>query len=260
MKGLTTQQVKAALRARFCPPTFAFLDEVRNGTGFSRGVTRTADGLAMSLWPSRGLELHGFEIKVSRSDWQRELEQPEKAEAIAAYCDRWWLAVGDPDIVRTGELPATWGLLVPKGVNLVVHVEPQKLEAKPLDRLLLAAILRRATTVSADEAEIAARVEKRTEEIREQAKADAEHQQAHVSRAHEALTKALAEFTEASGVDLRNQWEAGQIGEAVREVLRGNHLIRRAELRALLHHAERITDHIRKEVALLPATSTSEAA
>ena len=59
------------LRYRFCQPEWAFLSQVRNGTGYLR-TTRTADALAMSLWPSRGLHLYGFEIKVRKSDWKKD--------------------------------------------------------------------------------------------------------------------------------------------------------------------------------------------
>ena len=43
------------------------------------------------VWPSRGLYLHGFEIKVHRNDWLRELKNPAKAEEIAGYCHFWWV-------------------------------------------------------------------------------------------------------------------------------------------------------------------------
>jgi hypothetical protein len=35
----------------------------------------------------------------------RYLLLPEKAEKIARYCDRWYLAIGDENIVQEGELP-----------------------------------------------------------------------------------------------------------------------------------------------------------
>lgn len=84
-------------------PAWAFVPKVRDAAGFS--ATRTIDAIAMSLWPSRGLELHGHEIKVSRSDWLRELKEPEKAEAFSSVVDRWWLVVSDAQIVAAGELP-----------------------------------------------------------------------------------------------------------------------------------------------------------
>ena len=47
--------VIAALRARHPSEAWAFLSHVRNGTGYARRTARTADALAFSLWPSRGL-------------------------------------------------------------------------------------------------------------------------------------------------------------------------------------------------------------
>jgi len=56
---------------------YAVAAGVRSHAGFD--ARRTADYVAMDLWPSKGLALHGHEIKVSRSDWLRELKEPEKA-------------------------------------------------------------------------------------------------------------------------------------------------------------------------------------
>lgn len=136
----------AALRKRFAAPEWAYFEEVRNGTGFSRRTTRTADGLAFSLWPSRGLELHGIEVKTHRSDWLREKKEPEKAEEIGRFCDRWWLAVTPGVVLDVGEVPSTWGLLEWDGKRWRTHRDaPKRLEATPLDRPMLAAILRKAS-------------------------------------------------------------------------------------------------------------------
>lgn len=137
----TARDVREALRKRFAPPAWAVFDEVRNSTGHVK-KPRHIDVLAMSLYPSRGIELHGVEIKVSRSDWIRERDDPEKAEAIASYCDRFWLAAGDASIVKDGELPAGWGLLLLKGEKLFTVKGAPELAAKPLDRHFVAAILR----------------------------------------------------------------------------------------------------------------------
>jgi hypothetical protein len=138
---VTESDLLAALRQKFPEKSYALLSQVRDGTGYG-SPGRTADALAMSLWPSRGLELSGFEMKVSRSDWLRELKQPEKAESIARYCDRWWLYVSDDNIVKDGELPTTWGLLVLKGGKLVERVMAPKLSPRELDRVFVASVLR----------------------------------------------------------------------------------------------------------------------
>src|ERR1700751_5682787 len=97
-----------ALAKRFPAPAWALISQVRNSTGYSGD--RTCDAIAMSLWPSRGLELHGFEIKCSRGDWLSEMRRPDKADKMFKYFDRWWLAVSDASVVNDYELPPTWGL------------------------------------------------------------------------------------------------------------------------------------------------------
>jgi len=133
-----------ALRDHFSSPEHVLLPQVRNGAGFS--ATRTCDALAMSVWPSRGLHLFGIEIKVSRSDWIREKENPEKADAVGRFCDFWVIAAGSESIVKDGELPPGWGLLVPGKVagKLRMAVAPSRIEdVQPISRSFLAAILRK---------------------------------------------------------------------------------------------------------------------
>lgn len=121
------------------------LEQVRNQTGYAT-KERTADLIAFGCWPSQGLEIHGVEVKVNRSDWLKELKDGSKAEAVARYCDRWWIAVGDPEIVKAGELPRGWGLLVPKGddsMRAKKKAPPQE-EVVPLDRPFVASVMRSA--------------------------------------------------------------------------------------------------------------------
>lgn len=99
----SSQHVLSLLRERYPKDSHALITEVGNATGYA--TNRHADAIAMSLWPSRGLEIMGFEVKVSRSDWVSELKNPAKADAIALYCDTWWLVVSDAKIVQPGELP-----------------------------------------------------------------------------------------------------------------------------------------------------------
>lgn len=110
----TERSVLDALRARHAPkdrgngPEWAFLEHVRDSAGFK--AKRTIDALGLGLWPSRGLELHGFEVKVSRADFRREIADPAKMDAFAHVLDRFWI-VAPKGIVPRDELPATWGLL-----------------------------------------------------------------------------------------------------------------------------------------------------
>lgn len=129
-------------------PRYIVAEHVRNYCGFAgyrtRTPLRTIDALAVDLWPSSGHVIHGFEVKVSRSDWLTELKDPEKAEAFKPYCDHWWLVTPTADIVR-GDLPRGWGHLVatPAG-SLRVRAAAPKLAREAMPFEMTAAWLRAA--------------------------------------------------------------------------------------------------------------------
>lgn len=93
---------------------------VRSHAGFD--ARRTCDFIALSTWPSDGLNLHGHEIKVSRSDWLRELKDTDKSAEFIRHCDYWWLVVPWADIIKPGELPDGWGVLA--GTTRLRQVTP----------------------------------------------------------------------------------------------------------------------------------------
>ncbi|MCH8853457.1 MAG: hypothetical protein IID41_12530 [Planctomycetes bacterium] len=212
MTTLNTAQILDALAARHSK-AWAFMPQVREATGF--GGFRICDALAMSLWPSRGLELHGFEIKSNRIDWLRELNKPEKAEAICAFCDRWWVVAGDLKIVRDDELPPTWGLMVPRGAGLVVKVQAPKLEAKPITRDFLASILRRAAEDLPFRDRQTSDYARGVEQGKQSRTVDHNMTQHGLDRFRESL----ADFEEASGVKI-NDWDGKRIGAAVATVMK----------------------------------------
>jgi hypothetical protein len=146
---MTAAELVDALRGHYAKARgWILLPQVRDATG-ARG-NRTADAIALNAWPSRGLELHGFELKTYRGDWLRELKQPEKAESIFRYCDRWWIVTPAPSdggralaIVLPQELPHTWGLIhVGADGGALVAKEAGALSPAPLDRVFVAAMMR----------------------------------------------------------------------------------------------------------------------
>lgn len=140
---------------------FVRAEHPRNGTGFygwsdddpgNVGPLRTADFVALDLWPSKGYQVIGHEVKVSRSDWLTELRDPDKAEAWKQYCHRWYLVVPDAGLVRPGELPEGWGLLALRGSLLVRrHVAPV-LTPKPMPPALQFGLARAVQTTARNRA------------------------------------------------------------------------------------------------------------
>ena len=153
----TERRMLDRLRARYTHsggngPRYVFAEHVRNYCGFAGYRTtvplRTADALAVDLWPSSGNAIHGFEVKVSRGDWLTELKDPDKAEAFKRYCDRWWLVTPTADIVR-GDLPSGWGHLIAHGGGLRIKVQAPRLDREPMPFAMTAAWLRAVAKASA---------------------------------------------------------------------------------------------------------------
>ena len=212
---LSMDGIHSALELRFQHPEWVLLHEVRNKTGYSGARDRYADSLAFNTYPSRGLELHGIEIKRSRSDWKKELNSPDKSAPIQKFCDRWWVVVGDESIVWPGELPPTWGLLVPyrDGV-LKCKTQAPKLEAQELTKGFVMSVFRsfgaQYTPNSAIREKLNAEYERGKATMNWQAKTDR-------SNLVE-LMKRIAAFEESSGIKI-DSWRPGRVGESVKALM-----------------------------------------
>lgn len=246
-----TGNVIQALRNKYYDGTNAnaFLEQVANATGWS--CSRHADAIVVGLWKSRGLEITGFEVKISRQDWLKELKHPEKADPIAQYCNSWYLVVGDADIVQFGELPMNWGLMVPhtKTSLRITKSAVRNLEPKPVDLPFLCAVLRRATEQCTTKAKLRAEYDRGygegykggKEEIKSRWKWDKER--------IEGLEKKIDDFKEASGFSITESWkEPKQVGEAVKMVLNGTYLKELKGLERLHEHAINCAKSIEEEI------------
>lgn len=131
------------LRARYAAPKWASFAEVRNGTGYT--ATGAIDFLSIGCWPSQGLLAVGVEIKVSRSDFQRELDRPTKRGWVEASCAECWFCT-PKGLLRPEEIPARWGLLeaVGDGLKLRAKVKPAQDPEKRPDHELWVSIVRQA--------------------------------------------------------------------------------------------------------------------
>ena len=123
---------------------WACFAELADGTGYQK--RGTADFVAVSTWPSKGYRAIGFEIKVSRGDFLRELKQPEKRQHLESVCAECWF-VAPAGLLRAEEIPEGWGLLeVLNGAEeekLRAKVQPRQREPKPWSMSFMAAIVRR---------------------------------------------------------------------------------------------------------------------
>lgn len=138
---VTAADIRAAIRRTYPDNEYALGWEVAAATGHN--ARRHLDCVCMSLWPSRGLTLHGLEIKVSRADWRRELKEPAKAEELARYLDLFSI-VAPAGVVPVDEVPTAWGLIELKGDKLVTRKNATQTPASAPDRAFLAAMMRAA--------------------------------------------------------------------------------------------------------------------
>ncbi len=198
--ALNTPHARAMLRIRYAAPEWSLMEEVAPKTG---GGTRYADAIAVNLWSSRGHAVHGFEIKVSRGDWLRELKQPEKADELVSFCDHWWI-VAPAGIVKSGELPPNWGLLELRAKGLVQVTAAPRLEAKPVTRAFFASLMRRGH--ESLQVQARALVHKELTEVRGQQAADYERCRKDARRDVEKLEAKIKKFEEETGLSFGSEW------------------------------------------------------
>lgn len=215
---MNSTELMALLRAKFSEPDWALVEEVRDSTGYAKQGKRM-DAMALGLWPSRGMEVLGFELKVSRSDLARELLNPEKADDFYSYVDRWYLVLSDKNLLKPGELPPTWGLIAPRGDTLAIITEAPKHKTKPLDRLFIAAIVRRLRASYILKNDLNELVKKTASERIDEAVRGVTYERDRAGERVKELQETIGGFQKASGVNI-NEWNHGDIGAAVQIVLR----------------------------------------
>lgn len=220
---LTADQVIAAIRRRYTPdgqvPEWVIVEQVRNQQGFG-GATpiRTFDALMVGLWESRGHPIHGFEVKVSKGDWKRELKAPDKADPLVRHVSYWWIAA-PVGIVDPSTLPDGWGLQVTDGKRLRTVREATKREAAPPSWSMVAAILKRAAEQVTNDAQLRSEYQRGRKDGREEIVNGYEMEGLRAER--DRLRKQIDAFEEASGLHLPtfSAESATKLGAAVRMVL-----------------------------------------
>ena len=210
-RHITTGELRTAMTRHWKAPSYAIMWEVGDATGARH--SRLADAAIMGLWPSRGIDLEGVEIKTHRSDWLRELKAPEKADRIAQYCDFWWVHA-TPDVVKHEELPPGWGLRIYDGRIWTTPVPAVRRQAEPMTREFLAALLRRSDQqnekLAKDQADQA--LAKEREMIEERIRT----QVADRTRRSAALAHVADEFEKATGLSIKELSSHGTAAHAAR--------------------------------------------
>lgn len=122
-------------------------EHVRYDPGWGHSI---ADALSVDTWrdSGRGQCLHGYEVKVSRGDYLREVREPGKHQTWARHCRYWWIVVPDVKVIedpatRLAVAPYGWGVLALRGRWLQQVIPAQRRpEPDPLPWRPLAGLMR----------------------------------------------------------------------------------------------------------------------
>lgn len=245
-----------ALERRYAAPAWAFLREVRNTTGQSGKDIRYADAVAMSLYPSRGLSIQGFEVKVQRADWKRELALPDKSVPIQKFCDQWWV-VAAPNVVKPDEVPENWGLMVVTKRVMITKDAP-RLEAAPPDRGFVASLFRRANEYVTSARLADERFQDGFRAGEEAASNRLTFEQEREARKLKRLQEGVDAFEAASGLKI-NDFNGGHLGEmvALAQAVKASNNI---DVQRLLKNARWPLEHALKTLDTLAAINRIDAA
>lgn len=144
-KDLTSAAIKRLIVERHekMNGEWAIAFELADGTGYQR-QGRYMDVFAMGLWPSHKFHRIGYEVKISRADFLRELKDPAKRAWAVELTNEFWY-VAPSKVIEPTELPPECGLLLVTGENGRLRTQraaPQR-PAPDLTMPQLAAFVRR---------------------------------------------------------------------------------------------------------------------
>lgn len=266
--GMTTKELDERLRQHFISDKDQ-LDLAGAGAVYLTEVTapghsgRRADAVHIGLWSSRGAgTIEVCELKISRSDWLVELKKPQKAEAWWPYCNHFWLVVPHEGIVKDGELPKGWGLMMPgtRGRRFKVLVKPEEREAQITPGLLITLLKNTETTrtnaLLLQDRKLRAEFYEREKQIQRQRGVFSDKDRRRLElldRLEAALGVGLAEYS------WEDKLEPEGAAEALQALVQGRVSLDRAKDRAesavreldrAARQAQEIADRLRKEMGI----------
>lgn len=221
--AITAAYVREALAARWPPSENVVVYEAPTGAD-RQG--RKLDALYVSCWRSRGHELDGVEIKVSVSDWRRELKDVEKADWWWQHVHRFWVAapVAVAAVIRD-ELPSTWGLLAVAERGVKVLVTPARRMPEPLPWTAVVGLLRTAGGAGLNALARAESIGRDRGYKEGKARSDQEHERQSgdlfIRKQLDDLRSKVEAFKTASGIDVAGRYdqrEAERLGQMVAAV------------------------------------------
>ena len=106
--GISADSICGLLRGRFKAGQCVCASEVGARTG---GWQRHVDFMAFHCWDSDNYMIEAFEIKISKSDLKRELEDPSKHNVFFDDIDMFWIVAPDFVLDNLDIIPPKWGVM-----------------------------------------------------------------------------------------------------------------------------------------------------
>lgn len=136
---ITAADIRQRLHERYPFPKWAAFDELRDAAGF--GARSTCDFFAMHTWPSKAFLRVAVEIKVSRGDFLRELDNPGKRAQFEAWAHEFYFAA-PARLIKPEEVPEGCGLLEATHKTLRARVRAKQRDPEDFDTSFVATLLR----------------------------------------------------------------------------------------------------------------------
>jgi hypothetical protein len=214
---LNTPALEALLRQKYQRDRYALFFDVPDAV--SLDARRRIDAVAIGIWKSVGREVQAFELKVSRSDWLRELKNVDKADPFIAICDRFWLVTGDPSVAKLDEIPACWGWMTASKHGLRVQRPAEKL---PTDRANMPwgftiGLLRKLQDNLLASPDVRAEIDRQVKELTSRQDERVRWAKEEAERNAKDLREAVAKFEAESGLSIR-RWGMGNVGTIVKHL------------------------------------------
>lgn len=214
---LSTPGLESLLREKYPRDKYALLFDVPDAVSLDQ--KRRIDALAFGCWASLGRSLEGFELKVSRSDWLRELKNVNKADPFVALCDRFWLVTADSSIAKLDEVPACWGWMAATKSGLRIQRPASKLPGcgESFPRSFVIGVMRRLQDDLLASPDVRTYIDTKVREATEGVEQKIKWATQRATNDLERNRDAIAEFEKASGIQF-NQYSMGSIGHIVKQL------------------------------------------
>lgn len=139
---MTAEMIDGLLHEQYGEDPWVYISQLREGTGYTR--RRTIDAFAVHVWPSKFRAL-AMEIKVTRSDFLRDIRDPSKRQPFVENSTGFYYVVPQ-GLIEPDEVPEGCGLMYAQRGRVIRKKIAQERELERFEPLFVASLVRRMQT------------------------------------------------------------------------------------------------------------------